>query len=763
MTNVPPYYRVPWWLRLLAIPVCLFLLAAVNAGPALGVEPPRGAGEAAGPSPVFMPDVNRYATYRAAPPEKRCPIPNLPVSRETYFRWLEFSRHFGYADHAETHGVYGPRHYLPVLAKYVQSGEEKYGQACLRMLEQFDNVVREKAAKDGWHEMFGPELPYLGIYRRYLVSGGIMKQDDPRFRETVLRFARTLHPWATPVTHWRGPMHRAQGEGVVRSLASKWYPDIPEASDWLAYSSDVYQDWWRFRDFPQNDTGYLYGTLTSLFLHAWLTDNDAFFNDPGMKPLWDRLVHEVSPDGSISPYGAHGGWNSTAGMRIALLEMLATKTRDGTYRFVAHRLMNYLIYQRARYREDHILLGPESTEPLSLAYLFSDDSVRPVEPPSASRVLTRKETLRYRGFDKDGPSRFLGQLDPDPKRNVVDCGLIVTDEVKPSKLVLRSGWNPGDFFVLVDLFPRHDPVNTPGILGMTRWGAALTGTVAAKDFSDENRLVLATTEKLSGPQPKAISETEIVAFEDSPLATFATIRVTNYDGSVLVCTRHFLFVKNEMLLIRDDVTAGSSLTATLASVFNTQNVGPVTNGHAALTYVSQPVASSTGLLNPIVDLLVFHSPRPGGSLTAVDRLAADRRTAAMPVQLRYAQGCEIRPGMPAHFTTLFRPQPPANDHRPVSSAYDPTVLGRFSLDTSAISVIQDDQVATVIRVGAADKTNGDFWLIINPTERALDHPSFTTASRAAVVIDARNTERRQWTSKGKPLQFRQTETREATP
>lgn len=741
-----------WGLAHGVVHILLVLVALPAQRQAHGADETRSPNvEAAGPACMFMPDLNRYAEYRTSPPERLCPIPTLPVTRETYFKWLEFSRHFAYANDADTHGIYGPRHYLPVLAKYVQSGDDKYGRACLRMIEQFDAALRADAREDGRHEIYGSECAYLGIYRRYLVAGKLMSADDPIFRGAVLNLARTLRPW-NGLSFFRGPMHRAQGEGVVRGLVARWYPEISEAAEWSAYADAVYQDWWRFRDFPQNDTGYLFASLMPLFLRAWITGDDAFFTDQELRPLWQRLVHEVSPDGSVPPYGAHGGWNSTAGPRIAMLEMLAAKTRDGTYRFVAHRLMNYLIYQRSRYRDDHMLLGPESTEPLALAYLFADDSVTPVPPPDGSLVLTRKETLRFQGSDKEGPSRILGPLDPRPDRQFVDCGLVVSETTKPSKLVLRSGWNPGDLFVLVDLFPRHDPVNALGILGMTRWGAALAGTISAKESSDENRVSISRTDDGAPREPRPPPEAEVICFEDSPLATVATVRVTNFDGAEVTCLRHFLFVKNHMLLVRDELCAENPQSIKAASVFNTQNIAH-TSANAAVTYVSQPLASRTGLLNPPVDLLVYHCPQPGMRLTSMDRMVVDRRTAAWPAQLRYEWAGTLDPETPVHFTTLYRPQPPRDAPSQANSSRAVAGAGHLGLSTEDISVVLDGRSASVLRVTMSPTKS--LWLVLNPNSTLVDVPALSTRARAAVVVSDTAGESSRWSSDNATVSFRE--------
>lgn len=118
-------------------------------------------------------------------------------------------------------------------------------------------------------------------------------------------------------------------EGYAKGLAAKWYPDIPEAAHWRNYSELVFGDFWRTKDVPQNDTGYMIGPIIILTCGGdqWAGD-DRVYVDSGMRRLWHRLMVEVTPDGAINPYGPNGGWNSTADYRIAILERIAAKTGD---------------------------------------------------------------------------------------------------------------------------------------------------------------------------------------------------------------------------------------------------------------------------------------------------------------------------------------------------------------------------------------------------------------------------------------------------
>jgi len=692
-----------------------------------------------GPPTFFMPDLERYELAARLKPERNVAIPQNPVSRETYFRWLEASGHFKYAENADKHGQYGPRHLFPVLAKYVQSGERKYGEACVQMLKAFDTWLRDEVAKTGWHSMFIDEPYALGIYERYLSRGGLLDRNkDGWFREMVLFMARNIHVWGTKPIEWRGPMHRAQCEGVMKGLAARWYPDAPEAAHWKTYAETVYQDFWRYKDFPPNDTGYCFAIILPLAMRAELSGDDTYFTDPGMKPMWDRLLFEVSPDGAVIPYGAHNGWDSAAAYRLLLLEMAAAKTRDGRYRFAAHRLMNYLLYQQERLKTHHILDGPDSTERIALAYLLADDAVKPVQPDAGSCVLHRKETLRMRA---KSPEKYLGPLDPSPDKNQICCGLICTEKVMPSKLVLRGGWNPGDFFALVDLFPRHDPLNVPGLLGITRWGAALTTTISAKGDSDENRLMLRdlsgkvalrknTDPSLADPY---YQEVALPVFHDLPQATFARVVVSNYQGLPVSHTREFVFVKSGLLVCRDTAVFEAAFPAEAALVFNTQNVGPRIGANWAVTFLNGPVAATIPLRNPPVDLLVWFAPSADRKLEVVDRTSTDPRTSSVPAQLRYVWRGDAQPGQPIVFTQVYRPQPAVYERTKTNAPGKPVPADG---DPPRFEALVDTPAATLLQLeGEGDTVE---WVLCNAAGKRIGAGPFSSDARYAYVRSTGN-------------------------
>lgn len=682
------------------------------------------------PRPYYGQHLARYRELqtKGVPDAYHYPIPRERITRDTYMQWIEANGELASLGDSPDYGPYTPGNLMGCLAKYVQTGDPTWGRKCLAGLHNYDKWVREEVARTGWHSQFIGEPRYLGLYRKYLSEGGLEDLTTaPWFRDLVLFHTRNLHVWGTPTTYWRGPMYRAQSEGNAKALAVRWYPDIPEAREWQAYADQVRNDWWPHKDILPDDTGYFFGNLHIQFLGNYLLENDQFFTHPEMTRVWDRLLHEISPDGAIIPYGPNGGWNSTAPQRIWMLELLAAQTRDGRYRWAAHKLMNYLLYQQPEYFKHHQL---KLTEPMALAYLFADDTLPPVAPEAGSRVVSRIEVLHPR--NKLAAEKYLGPLDPAADRAEICCAVVFTGREQPSKLVLRSGWEPGDFFVLVDLYPSGQ---TPGILGMTRWGAGLGFGMDSKGSSYDGRLQI---EDLGGTAPlrrrtdpnlqdTLLQETTIPRFADLKRATFATVVVTDYDGFPVTYTRDFLFIKNRFLVARDTALFEEGFLAQVASLYNTQNVGPQVGTHWANTFFDELRTASfpQPIKNPPYDLLVYFVPRPGYRMEVVDRTAVDPRAYSLPAQLRYLWRGAIQAGQKVHFTQVYYPHPPslelARSNAP-GAVRPQDLMGTAGAD--AIHVLRDTPGLTVLSF-TFDPDRVE-WVVSNPDGGPVEEGGLTT-------------------------------------
>lgn len=129
---IPPYASV-----------YLLLVTALVSGVIVGTAFARDA-QRIGPPTQFFVDSERY---RFASPDLSdsnfYPIPNDRVTRATYMRYLE-SRNVEALAANHNHGEGGPRAFLPILAKYVESGEARWADACIAMLKRYRIALEER-------------------------------------------------------------------------------------------------------------------------------------------------------------------------------------------------------------------------------------------------------------------------------------------------------------------------------------------------------------------------------------------------------------------------------------------------------------------------------------------------------------------------------------------------------------------------------------------------------------------------------------------
>ena len=207
-------------------------------------------------------------------------IPKTAVTRATYMAWLEQSGLFDYATQPKL-GMSGPTLLLPSLAKYIETGERRWGEACITMLKDSQAQLEAEVKAKGWVEQFAEPPAFLPVYRKHLIAGALMTPDEPWFRELWLCYWRNLHVWGTKPIEWRGPCHRSMPEALAKGLAAKWYPDIPEAAHWRKYCEQVWQDFWRVKDLLQNDTGYFQDSVRACaFSSDQLLGDDRYQNPP---------------------------------------------------------------------------------------------------------------------------------------------------------------------------------------------------------------------------------------------------------------------------------------------------------------------------------------------------------------------------------------------------------------------------------------------------------------------------------------------------
>ncbi|MDP6596750.1 MAG: hypothetical protein QGI86_12880 [Candidatus Poribacteria bacterium] len=205
---------------------------------------------------------------------------------------------------------------------------------------------------------------------------------------------------------------------------------------------------------------------------------------------------------------------------------------------------------------------------MALAWLFAQDSIAPVPPEPNSLWNNRNLALRLPHTNKSITDRLLGNASPHPQRGHICCSWVISNQVWPNKLILRSGWEAGDLFTLIELHPTSFPANPGGIMGINRYGAPFTQIVPSKGSSEENRLLIEDLDNTASRRYHSDSlrinedwkmgkmpdiRSEVSYFEETKEATYARIRVENVDGLPVIYEREFVFVKNRFLVTREIV------------------------------------------------------------------------------------------------------------------------------------------------------------------------------------------------------------------
>jgi hypothetical protein len=704
--------------------VLLLLLAAL--GCLHAAEPAKApAIEYTGPQAWYMPDLNRYKIAEDVP----LTVPRQAVTRKSYVDYVRaYAKPF--YDKPEA-GCYGPRHLLPALAVYALEGDAKLGENIKQTIWLYANwVEKEIKQTDG---VFSEEGAYLCAlaFRELRKHQQMTPDDEEHAKELLLALRQYQCAWSPGDGYWRGPHHRSQAQGLNHALAVAFYPDEPDAPQWKRYSDNVWNDWWNFRDIGCNDVGYHAGIVQHIVSLAELLNRKEVFTDPDVqKHLWNRLQYEVSPDGAVIPYGAHGGYNSSAGPRIYALELASKFTRDGRYRWVAHRLFNY--FQARGSGEAHNHLHAVNIEGVALASLICDDAVVPAEPDPKSQLLQRKEIIRL--TEAQAKKMF-------PDAGGVDCNMYTTQQVMPSKLVFRSGWKPGDLFMMVECYPRHDPLNPTAIIGLERNSSAMAMMTSEKFVARENAVRIedlsGTASYLGNTDWKGPKEpptgydgmtATVPAFSDHAAATQATVHVTNYLGFNAEQDREFFFVKNRFIVLRDETLFKETFTARVGPTWNTQNIGPASGDHWINTWFSAHWFQNTRLYpNPYWELLVYHAPHPDRRLVVHNRLD-EKNACDVPFSTRYCWEGPVTPGTRVQFVSVLLPHAPTLT--PAALAQQIEVL-HDAPGTAAVAVRDNTDYALVV----LNTSGEDFTLELKGTKaRPVPFTTLATDARKLYLL-----------------------------
>ncbi|MHB9023018.1 MAG: DOMON domain-containing protein [Armatimonadota bacterium] len=612
-------------------------------GEGKGVVQAQTAFEIAPPEKIEAPAPGASQRFlRFYMPEDPPPYTPLKLTKDDYWKlarelWPHKHFNINIDDSANVkgrdYGLFTSTYMLDFVLLYKLTGNPGYARVAIETMKFLDETTREG-------KKLAEQYRATDLVQMYLLMKGSKDfplEEDKRWRELIVREAQ--HTWSAK-DHQGGIFEYGNNNRgfwyLFRyAVALKFNPDIPEAKIWKPYIDKMLPYYMKIKDVDENTTGYGLGDGWEVVCFMRAMDMyDDYFKDPEARYYHGRFAHELSPFGDLAAYGDGASFGGSP-ILIPQFEQMATVTRDGRYKWIAHRALEYLL----RFKLDTLDYCDSQfyLTPLLWACYYADETVSEVQPEWGSELLTRKKYVMG-DFNK----AFYWYMDENVSM--------------PSKMVLRSGWKPDDLFAMVECAPGggHAPAMPGAVCYMSKDRSVLLSANPYGQRSSQNVIYL---KDRAGMGDQTDEEISVPLFADNPLTTIGRIKIAGYQRLPATEDRIILFVKNRFLVVKDRVGFQEAGLYDVTSNWQTQNVGLQTGMNWANTYFS--VIENWSHLPAKYrtydrDLLIYATPQPQRQMKVVNQqsLRVDMFT---PISVAQQWSGRVRAGDLVHFTTILWP------------------------------------------------------------------------------------------------------------
>ena len=647
--------------------------------------------------------------YRFAFPSDHSRYQPKAITKADYLaltqRVLEAEKYLFSKGRAANAGQYGPYYATPAYAAFKATGDTNMLAAGLGLMQAAHEVHATGT--------MGPHLAYLHkVANLFLTDPAVPEADKVWLREFTPRLLGAAWKAYRP-TEW-GAFNRALIWGSFLDIGAKLLPNDPAAKEWKAYADLEWDSWWPYRDHDENSSDYNAASMMD-FLDWAEFRNPENLKDPGLQRWIERELFQVAPAGAFPGYGDANPWNASCYQWIPVFERAATITRDGRYKWAAHRLMDYATRQLEDLMSYHIMCDGAASS-CAWAWLYADDSIQEVAPEMKSRVLERKRIAKI-------DDAFRKEMEG--KHGITGLFYKLEDGLQPDKLILRSGGDPFAPCGMLELCSDagHHESSTPNLNYFMHQRAVLLTDLGYYEKGPEYHNVV-FIEDLTGIATEAATEkVSVPSFLAGSQATYAAIHVDNYKGWPVLNDRRVLFTGEGPMLVKDLVGFHTPFVARVRQQWQTRDVSPKGGPNWVNTCIPTLVQSGLGLgrgvyrwNNPNWDLLIYFTPQAGRDYEVFDRsLENIWQTVPLRVSQRY-RGLPEK-DKPIHFTSLLWPHAPEMD------------VDKY---VARIQVIEDTPAVTAFCVRLTDQRV--LYLGINDTGAKRDFGPVSTDAAAFVVV-----------------------------
>ncbi|MGH7866295.1 MAG: hypothetical protein ACREP9_01395 [Candidatus Dormibacteraceae bacterium] len=396
---------------------------------------------------------------------------------------------------------------------------------------------------------------------------------------------------AFPIYRERGAFNRTIMPAHWYELALKLKPDLHNASQLQAYIEDIWNAWWPLRDIDEDSSHYT-TDVDLLVLDSWCRLRGVdWWRDADGSNLWRHYCESITNDGTLPAYG-DGGVHGYYFKAVRFAELTAARTRDGRYKWLAHRAF---WNGRDRIKKLEQGIGPTGSLELALAYQVADDTVTEV-PPKPGLLITRR---RFREKTDCTVSKFVGPF-------------FRLHYWAPSKIIFRSGSTPKDHYMMVQAANQagHGNPDSGEINHYSgNWSSYLCHGASRLDYYMEHHNVFmlqdptVSVPEKDGYALRLVSEgTSVPVSGSAPDASYARVHIQEYPGMTpteeawqqirslkggyappraigyknwpVRLDRSVLFINNSYALVRDRVHFSLNVSARVGQNWIIDNVDP---------------------------------------------------------------------------------------------------------------------------------------------------------------------------------------------
>ena len=447
-------------------------------------------------------------------------------------------------------------------------------------------------------------------------SGVLSDEDQQIIRERLIQSALGAAKSQCFAPFPRIDNHKTLGMAGSRMVAHL-FPEREESRLLRFYAGEIWNDWWAIRDNPEVSSCYEPFTQASLIQVAELEGiENQYFSDPIIKATFERYLQHLSPLGVMTQYG-DSGWGDSWGLWAAVFEKAASYYSNGHFKWAARRILEYAYNQKFwnnAYNSEkkcdfplatrHILDAEVLIDAygLVLAALWSNDEIQEQVPDYPSSV-----THRY--LPSNGPP-------------------FTTGERAEEKLVLRSGWEKDDVFMMVSLLRkmRHDQYDAGAILLLSCKDSVLLKDQGYNGWREprfhNGLLVRAEEEEFLSPQKILSSESfaTVKFLSEHSRVCFANIRSSEHQGYPVEHTRTIIFGKESHIVGIWDVARIDDSRYQVGPLYHTQKI--VSQGRSYFDTTQEFMMSSDGdyWVNNAYNLLISFPLQTGQVRTGTPQL-----------------------------------------------------------------------------------------------------------------------------------------------